>query len=154
VTHSYRLAEGSLWQKLTYGGCLIAFIAFALMRFESGSSGLVFFPLLILIPFGAFAFRGIWDKRTVLTIGVEGVWFKPWNCEGPLPWLQVRKVELLTMGPGEPLVSFCLFGEDPYKLPKYSVGVAQLNVSTRVVFEVAMDYWSQFGPNSSIRRAA
>lgn len=154
MTHSYRLAEGSIWQKLTYGGCLVAFMVFGFVRFESDSSGLALFPLLILIPLGAFAFRGIWDKRTVLTLGVEGVWFKPWSCEDPLPWRQVRKVELLTMGSGEPLIGFWLLGEDPWKVPKYSVGVSQLNVSTRVVFDVAMDYWSRFGPNSSIGRAA
>jgi hypothetical protein len=139
-----------MWQKLTFGGCLVALIAFGLVRFQQGASALAFFPLLVLLPLGAFAFRGAWDKDPVLTLDSTGIWFKTWRRDDPLPWSQIQKIELLTVGPGDPFVGFFLMGEEPYKLPSNSIRVSHLNVRTKVFYEFCLDYWHRFGPNSSL----
>lgn len=154
VAHSFRLADGSLSQKLIFGGCIVALAALGLIRFMQGSSWVSFLPLLVLVPLGTFAFRGVWNKRPVLTHDSTGIWFKSWESDKPLPWPQIRKIELLTIGPGDPFVGFFLQGEDPHKLPKNSIRVSQLNVRTKTVYEIALDYWRQFGPNSALQRTA
>lgn len=154
MTHSFRLAEGAMWQKLTFGGLLAAFIALGSVRFQQGSSALAFFPLLVTLPLGVFAFRGAWDKHPVLILDPTGIWFKTWKRDGPLPWSQIKKVELLTVGFGDPFVGFFLLDEALYKFPSNSLRVSDLNVSTNAFYEFCLDYWRQFGPNSSQHRTA
>lgn len=154
MVHSFRLAEGSLWQKIICGGCIFTFAVFGLIRFMQGYSWLSFLPLLLVILLGAFAFRGVWIKSPVLMLDSTGIWFKPWKRDTPLPWSQVKKIELLTIGPGDPFVGFFLLEEVLCKPPKNLVRVSQLNVRTIEVYEIAVDYWCQFGPNSSLQRTA
>jgi len=119
-----------------------------------GSSWISFSPLILLVPLGIFAFLGVWVKSPILIFDSTGAWFKPWKRDTPIPWSEVKKIELLTIGPGDPFIGIFLLEEVLHKFPKNLIRVSQLNVRTKDIYEIALDYWRQFGPNSSLQRTA
>jgi len=65
-----------------------------------------------------FAWRGLFDRSTVLSISTDGVWFRPW---ARLPWSEVRAVTQVSAPKGEPFISLLLKDEESLlKQPEFN----------------------------------
>lgn len=77
---TFYYAKGKPWHFFVLGIVLSGFIS--LVYFRANENGRIsmesIVPLLTLVPFSFFAFRGNYDRRPVLTISSEGIWFASW----------------------------------------------------------------------------
>ena len=73
-------AKGKPWHFFVLGIVLSGYISLAYFRAnENGRISMAsIVPLLTLVPFSFFAFRGNYDRRPVLTISSKGIWFATW----------------------------------------------------------------------------
>ena len=158
-SQSFPYAKGKLWQRWLYGGCLATFFALAATRFIVFGQFSVgtWLSVFLLALGGAFAFRGLVDRRPVLTIGPEGIWFARWGIKRPIHWGQVREVKLQEIGKGGPLVCIHLNNEEEGRighLPQHFFGTALLDISAPDAYAIAIQHLTTSKANEAEKAQA
>lgn len=104
---TFRYAKGELWQRLVYVAVILVFVVLAVSKPHTGErqAHAGWFPVVVLVALGLWAFRGLYDRRPVLTFSGEGVWFAAWNLDHPIAWGDIQKVKYTPAARGEPWIT-------------------------------------------------
>jgi hypothetical protein len=143
---AFYYAKGKAWHFAVLGLALAGFLTLAYLRaIENGRVSFAsIVPFLVLVPMAAFAFRGNYDRRPVLTISAEGVWFSTWNISAPLSWASVISVKEIGGGRGLPFISLRTEGERSLpsgRLATHSLRVTALDIRHQDALRLIAEYW-------------
>lgn len=141
--YTFYLAKGKPWHFAVLALALAGHLAIAFRHAaETGEISLAsIFPFVVLLPFAAFAFRGHYDRRPVLKISSEGIWFSAWNQPSPVPWTSVVSVKEWAYGRGEPFIALRTNTERLWSMPRYSFRVTRLDIKHKDALRLTEEYW-------------
>lgn len=85
---------------------------------------------LVVAAFGWLAWRGRFDRRVMLAISEDGIWYRGWHIRRPLPWREIRAARFQMAPKGEPWI--CLELHDEARLlqdPAYAGAARRTRVA-------------------------
>lgn len=106
-----RYRKGGAWELIGTGVALAALAFQALQRPQASRWFVLAAGATLLGVFVCLAWRGRLDRRVVVSLGDEGIWWRGWGIARPLPWREIRAARFQMAPKGEPWICLDLHDE-------------------------------------------
>ncbi|MFT4174035.1 MAG: hypothetical protein QM639_15845 [Rhodocyclaceae bacterium] len=67
-------------------------MAYVNWAMEEHTPMLLFANAVAVVCLAGILWRGLWDRRPALKLSAEGIWFRGWRSDAPLPWSAVKRI--------------------------------------------------------------
>lgn len=108
-----RYRKGRLWEPLAVLAASGVLFLVAAQHPRSLAAWLILWAAsaAVLTVFGCFAWRGRFDRRVMLELTDQGIWYRGWRIGPPLPWSEIKAARFQMAPRGEPWICLDLHDE-------------------------------------------